>query len=78
MVFKSILQSAEKSAQRKGGKYLDIPKGNPVLFQDHPEGCNKTQDHYKDQTFIVFDPHPDPNVYNIKPVDGKGLVWSVN
>ena len=38
----------------------------------------KIQDHTKDQKFIVADPHMEPNVYNIKPVEGKGPVWAVN
>ena len=67
-----------KSAQRKGGKELDIPKGILVLLWDHSKSGSKIQDHYKDQKFIMVDPHLDPNVYDIKPVNGKGPVWSVN
>ena len=75
-MLKSIQKSAKKNAQGKGGKELDIPKGNLVL-QDQSNGHKKIKDHYKDQKFIMFDPHLCPNVYNIKPVYGKGLVQSV-
>ena len=50
---KSIGKSAEHSALRTGGKELSIRKGNLVLLQDHPKGCNKIQDHFKDQDFVV-------------------------
>ena len=44
---------------------------------DYPKGHKKIHD-YKYTKFIVVDPHPDPNVYNTEPVDGKGLMWSIN
>ena len=53
-VLKSIKKSAEQSALRTGGKELSIPKGNLVLLQDHSEGHNKIQDHFKDQEFVVM------------------------
>ena len=55
-VLKSIWQSNAKNAQIKGSKELDILKGNLMLLQDHPKGCNKIQDHYKDQKFILVHP----------------------
>ena len=67
---KSIEKSAEQSALRTGGKELSIPEGNLVLLQDHPEGHNKIQDHFKDQEFVVVKQLHEHNVYQIKPVNG--------
>ena len=39
-VLKSISQSTQKSAQRQKSKSTDIPEGNLVLLQDHPEGLD--------------------------------------
>ena len=69
---KSIQQSTQKSAQRQRCKSLDIPEGNLVLLHDHPEGRNKIQDKYKEIEFVVVHRHAEPNVYDIKPFDGKG------
>ena len=70
--------SAEKSVSRAGGKALRIPRGNLVLLHDHPEGRNKIQDNYKNELFVVESQHQDPNVYTIKPLNGKGPMWKVN
>ena len=59
-------------------KLLDISKSNLVLFWDHPEGGNKIQDKYNESEFIMAHMHAKPNVYNIKPVKGKGPVFTVN
>ena len=75
---KSIHQSTQKSAQRQKCKSLDIPEGNLVLFHDHPEGCNKIQDKYKGTEFVMVHRDVEPNVYDIKPVNGKGPVHTVN
>ena len=75
---KHIKTSAKKSADRVGGKPLTIPVGNLVLLRDHPEGCNKIQDNYKSELFVVSDHHQDPNVYYITPLSGKGPVCKVN
>ena len=75
---KRIKQSAEKSVSWAGGKALEIPIGNFVLLHDHLEGQNKLQDHYKNKLFIVELKHWDPNVYNIKPLCGKGPMCKVN
>ena len=77
-VLKRIKQSAEKSVSQAGGKALKIPKGNSVLLFDHPEGQNKIQDHYKNELFVMESKHWDPNVYNIKPLCGKGPMHMVN
>ena len=60
---KSIKKSAEQNALRTGGKELSIPEGNLVLLWDHPEGCNKIQDCFKDQEFVVVKQLHEPNVY---------------
>ena len=51
---------------------------NLVLLHDHPEVQNKTQNHYKSELFLMESKHWDPNVYNIKPLCGKGPMHMVN
>ena len=75
---KRIKKSAEQSALRTGGKELSIPEGNLVLLQDHPDGHNKIQDHFKDHKFVVGKQLCEPNVYRITPVNGFGQEWVVN
>ena len=65
----------EKSVSWAEGK---APMGNLVLLHDHPEDQNKIQDHYKSKLFVMESKHQDPNVYNIKPLCGKGPVHTVN
>ena len=43
-----------KSAQRQKRKSLEIPEGNLVFLQDHPEGCNKIQDKDNKSDFLWF------------------------
>ena len=68
----------EKSVSQAGDKALEILIGNLVLLCDHPEGQNKIQDHYKRELFVVESKHQDLNVYNIKPLCGKGPMHTVN
>ena len=75
---KYIMQSAKKSQIRTGGKSLQIPIGNLVLLRDHPEGCNKIQDNYKSELFVIIEHHKDPNVYLIQSLDKKGPKKTVN
>ena len=75
---KRIKQSAEKSVSQAGGKALEIPIGNLVLLHDHPEDQNKIQDHYKSELSVMGLKHQHPNVYNIKPLYGKGPMHMVN
>ena len=75
---KRIKQSAEKSVSWAGGIALYIPLGNLVLHCHHPESCNKIQDNYKSELFVVEVMHNDPNVYTIKPLNGKGSMHMVN
>ena len=75
---KRINLSAEKSVSQAVGKALDIPLGNLVLLHDHPEGHNKIQDNYKSELFVMQSNHKDPNVYTVKPLNGKGPMHMVN
>ena len=68
---KRMKTSAEKSVSQAGGKALNILIGNLVLLHDHPKGCNKIQDNYKNELFVMELMHQDPNVYIIKPLNGK-------
>ena len=70
--------SAEKSVSQAGGKALNIPIGNLVLLCDHPKGQNKIQDNYKNKLFVMECQHQDPNIYVIKPLNGKSLMCKVN
>ena len=69
---------AEKSVSQAGGKALNIPIGNLLLLHDHPKGRNKIQDNYKNELFVMESKHEDPNVYIIKPLNGKGPMCKVN
>ena len=75
---KRMKMSAEKSVSQAGGKALNIPIGNLVLLHDHPKGQNKIQDNYKSELFVMESQHQDPNVYTIKPLNGKGPMHKVN
>ena len=75
---KRIKTSAEKSVSWAGGKALKIPIGNLVLLHDHPKGCNKIQDNYKNKLLVIESKHQDLNVYVIKPLNGKGPMCTVN
>ena len=70
--------SAEKSVSQAGGKALSIPIDNLVLLRDHPKGRNKIQDNYKNELFVMESQHQDPNVYTIRPLNGKGAMCKVN
>ena len=63
---KLIKQSSKRNKDCTGGKSLHIPIGNHVLLQDHPEGCNKIQDWYKSDVYIIVGHHSEPNVYYIQ------------
>ena len=49
-----------------------------MLLCDHPEGRNKIQDNYRNELFVMEFQHQDPNVYTIKPLNGKGPMHKVN
>ena len=49
-----------------------------MLLCDHPKGHNKIQDNYNNELFVIESKHQDPNVYIIKPLNGKGPMHMVN
>ena len=61
-----------------GGKELSISEGNLVLLWDHPEGCHKIQDHFKDQAFVIVKWLHKPDAHHIKTVNGDGLEQIMN
>ena len=75
---KRMKLSAEKSVSQSEGKALNIPLGNLVLLHDHPEGHNKIKDNNKSKLFVMESKHQDPNVYTIKPLNGKNHMHTVN
>ena len=65
-VLKLINQSTKHNKDHTGSRLLHIPIGNHVLLGDHQEGCNKIQDQYKSDIYIVVGHHSEPNVYYIQ------------
>ena len=63
---KLIKKSTQCNKDHTGGKELTIPIGNHVLLCDHPEGCNKIQDQYKSDIYVMVGHHKEPNVYYIQ------------
>ena len=53
---------------------MEIPECNLVSLHDQPEGYYKIQDRYKSEEFVTIGKHPEPNVYFIRLVNGKGPV----
>ena len=49
-----------------------------MLLHDLLEGHNKIQDNYKSELFAVELKHQEPNVYIIKPLNGKGPMYTAN
>ena len=66
---KLISKSTQCNKHLTGRKELVIPIGNHVLLQDHPEGCNKIQNRYKSDIYVMVSHHDEPNVYYIQPLD---------
>ena len=77
---KLIKKSTQHNKDHTSGKDLHIPIGNHVLLYDHSEGCNKIQDQYKSDMYIVVGHHTEPNVYYIQLLnkDKPGLPKVVN
>ena len=65
-VLKGIRKSTKHNKDCTSGKDITIPVVNHVLLRDHPEGCNKIQDHYKSDIYFVVGHHQEPNVYYIQ------------
>ena len=63
---KLIQQSSKHNKDHTGSKSLHIPIGNHVLLCDHLQGCNKIQDGYKSDVYIIVGHHLEPNVYYIQ------------
>ena len=62
---KLISKSAKCNKCLTGGKELVIPVGNHILLCDHPEGCNKIQNRYKSDVYVMVSHHNEPNIYYI-------------
>ena len=75
---KGIWQSKQKNTERLNQKWLEIPVGNLVLLCDHPEGCNKINDRYKSEEFVVVGRCPELKVSCITPVNSNGPVQTIN
>ena len=71
--WQKIKPDTKKSTECSGGKALLIVKGSLVLLWDHPEEQNKIQDNFKYEQCIIIGLSSDPNVYNIRPVNGDQL-----
>ena len=63
---KSIHKSTKRNKDHTGGKDLTIPVGNHMLLWYHPEGCNKIQDKYKPDVYVMIGHHKETNVYYIQ------------
>ena len=63
---KYINKSNKRNKSHTACKELVIPIGNHVLLRDHPEGCNKIQNRFKSDVYVVVDHHKEPNVYYIR------------
>ena len=63
---KGIHKSTKHNKDHTSSKDITIPVGNHVLLHDHLERCNKTQDWYKSEVYIVVGHHQEPNVYYIQ------------
>ena len=64
--FKYIKKSNKHNQSQTSGKELVIPIGNHVLLRDHPEGCNKIQNRFKYDIYVIVGHHEEPNIYYIK------------
>ena len=77
---KLICKTTQYSKAHAGSKQLLILVGNHALLPDHPEGCNKIQDRYKPDIYVVVGHHQETNVYYIQLLnpDHKGHPKVVN
>ena len=58
---KGIHKLTKCNKDRTGSKDVTIPVGNHVLLHDHQEGCNKIQDRYKSEVYVIVGHHQEPN-----------------
>ena len=64
---KGIHKSTKHNRDWNSSNDMLIPVGNHMLLHDHPEGCNKIQDRYKTDVYVVVGHHQEePNVYYIQ------------
>ena len=63
---KYIQKTNKHNQSQTSGKELVIPIGNHVLLRDHPEGCNKIQNRFEPDLYVIVGHHQEPNVYYIK------------
>ena len=75
---KNIKAIDAKNKRISKGKDLDVPVGNLVLLQNHPEGCNKIQDRNKSELYIVVYKGECPNNFWIKPLGSNVKPKEVN
>ena len=75
---KNIKAIEAKNKRISKGKDLDIPVGNLVLLQDHPEGHHKIQDRNKSELYIVVHKGEHPNNFWIKPLGSNVKPKEVN
>ena len=75
---KNIKAVEAKNKRISKGKDLDVPVGNLVLLQDHPEGRNKIQDRNKSELYIVVRKGERPNNFWIKPLGSNAKPKEVN
>ena len=77
---KLINKSTKHNKDCTDRKELTIPVGNHVLLHDHLEGCNKIQNRYKSDIYVIVGHHEEPNIYYIQflNLDKKGLPKVVN
>ena len=75
---KNIKAVEAKNKRTSKGKDLDVPVGNLVLLQDHPEGRHKIQDRNKSELYVVVRKGERPNNFWIKPLGSNTVPKEVN
>ena len=78
MGIKTHQAKCQKEPNKNRWQVTSNTSRNLVLLRDHPEGCNKIQDNYKSESFVIIGHHKDPNVDIIQPLDKKGPKKVVN
>ena len=73
---KFINKSTQCNKHHTTGKESVIPIWNQVLLCDHLEGCNKIQNRYKSDIYVMVGHHDEPNIYYIQLLDSDKKVHS--
>ena len=63
---KGIHKTTNHNKDCTSSEDITIPVGNHVLLRNHPKGCNKIQDWYKSEIYVIVGHHKEPNVYYIQ------------